>query len=301
MTTVVIALLTFVAAFLAGAVLSKAYFAVHGGGVDEQRSKYRKRIDDLQAVIRRHEESQAEIRNKLETFRKKTVSKARSGTRTKNEAEGLHATVEDLEGKLALLRVERDELLARIQRLESEGDSGDGQASHQYSEQQESAANLRAQLGELRENLAARDRQVREAKIQLGERDARIRDLTARLESWKQRVSPLTAKLKQQRNLIREFREMEAAYAARHAARSVYAERDNNEPADNLKRIRGIGPALERRLHRNGVRRFEHIADLSEEELADVAKKLAIAPNLAQRDRWIEQARDLIEERSASA
>ena len=57
---------------------------------------------------------------------------------------------------------------------------------------------------------------------------------------------------------------------------------------------RGIGPALERRLNRHGIRRLEQLAGLSEQELIEITEKLAIAPNLAQRDRWIDQARELV-------
>jgi hypothetical protein len=56
MASVVIALVSFAVAFVAGGVISKAYFAVHGPGerasteaqLNEQRRRYRKRIDALQ-------------------------------------------------------------------------------------------------------------------------------------------------------------------------------------------------------------------------------------------------------------
>ena len=82
MSTVVIAIVCFAVAFVAGAVLSKVYFRVHAASgsvdaqMDQQRRRYRKRVDDLQTIIRRHEESQDEIRKKLAKFR--AVTEARS-------------------------------------------------------------------------------------------------------------------------------------------------------------------------------------------------------------------------------
>ena len=62
---------------------------------------------------------------------------------------------------------------------------------------------------------------------------------------------------------------------------------------DDLKAIRGIGPALEQRLNSYGIHRFHQIANMSEQELADIAKKLAISPAIVERDEWIQQAHAL--------
>ncbi|MFQ5633701.1 MAG: helix-hairpin-helix domain-containing protein [Gammaproteobacteria bacterium] len=337
MATFVIALISFSVAFVAGAILSKAYFAVHGAGdraaageqADEQRRRYRKRVDALQQVIHRHEDAQEQIKAKLRDFRKATRTRARQTAKITAELVESRQTVEELLGRLAarddeietlcgrlepheeqlatekrkvesvrnelgLLRLERDELKARCRRLESEHDASPTKGSEQSQSQSDAIAILRADMGEMRENLATRDRQVHELTLQLNDSEARISDLLERLDTWKQRVSPLTSKLRQQRNLIREFRETDPAALAECRRTGD----DSAVTTDNLREIRGIGPALERRLHHHGIRSFEQIADLTDRELADIAEQLAIAPNLAQRDRWIEQARELAERRS---
>jgi len=340
MATVVIALVSFAFAFVAGGMLSKVYFTMHGAGdgaateteLNEQRRRYRKRIEALQRVIQRHEDAQAQLKVKLTRHQTATAKHTLNPIPPSDELVDLRDAAQEMRAQLAirekevgalreriaplaesrdegrqkleatqnelgLLRIERDELLARIQRLEEKPEAHVNQAAQQDHEQIAAAAALRADMGEMRENLAKRDRQVHDLELQIKEGEAQIVELQNRLEAWKQRVSPLTRKLKQQRDLIREYRERQAAAAC-----------EQDRPAgelpvsgDNLKKIRGIGPALERRLHRHGIRRLEQIAELSESELVEIAKQLAIAPNLAQRDRWIEQARGLVENHTTTA
>jgi len=340
MATVIIALVSFAVAFVAGGMLSKVYFAVRGAGdsttseaqLDEQRRRYRKRIDALNRVIQRHEEARGQLKEKLTRYHKATAKHSLNPIPISDDLADLQLAAQELRAQLAsrdnelaalrgriatlaesrdderqkfettqnelsLLRIERDELIARVQRLESGPRTPPNTTAPGNDAPEDVVADQRAEMGEMRENLAKRDRQVHDLELQLKDSEARTQELQERLDSWKQRVSPLTKKLKQQRNLIREYRETRSAAAVEQGRPAA----DVTAPADNLKKIRGIGPALERRLHRHGIRRFEQIAELSEQGLIDIAEELAIAPNLAQRDQWIEQARDLADHRTATA
>jgi small subunit ribosomal protein S2 len=62
--------------------------------------------------------------------------------------------------------------------------------------------------------------------------------------------------------------------------------------ADDLKRITGVGPTLERKLNALGITRFDQIASLSDEEAARVDEALSLKGRLA-RDDWMGQARQL--------
>ncbi|MCL4187341.1 MAG: NADH:ubiquinone oxidoreductase [Rhodobacteraceae bacterium] len=63
--------------------------------------------------------------------------------------------------------------------------------------------------------------------------------------------------------------------------------------ADDLKRIKGVGPKLEDMLHRMGVFHFDQIAAWGPAELAWVDDNLEGFRGRASRDRWVEQARQL--------
>jgi predicted flap endonuclease-1-like 5' DNA nuclease/peptidoglycan hydrolase CwlO-like protein len=69
--------------------------------------------------------------------------------------------------------------------------------------------------------------------------------------------------------------------------------RDNR---DDLKMIKGVGPAIEKTLNEMGIFRFRQIADLSEYEIDRVARRLKGFHSRIYREDWIGQARALLDE-----
>jgi predicted flap endonuclease-1-like 5' DNA nuclease len=67
--------------------------------------------------------------------------------------------------------------------------------------------------------------------------------------------------------------------------------------ADDLTRIKGVGPKLQALLNDLGVYRFDQIAGFSEADLAWVDAHLATFKGRPFRDGWIEQARTLMDGR----
>jgi len=61
-------------------------------------------------------------------------------------------------------------------------------------------------------------------------------------------------------------------------------------PADNLERLKGVGPRLAAMLGAHGLTRFEQIAHLSDSELERLDRDLGPFRGRLQRDRVIEQA-----------
>ena len=59
--------------------------------------------------------------------------------------------------------------------------------------------------------------------------------------------------------------------------------------ADDLKRISGVGPALEKKLHGFGITTFAQIAAWTPEDIADFDDKLSFKGRI-ERDNWLEQA-----------
>jgi predicted flap endonuclease-1-like 5' DNA nuclease len=67
---------------------------------------------------------------------------------------------------------------------------------------------------------------------------------------------------------------------------------------DNLRKIKGIGPAIEKTLNDLGVFRFHQIAEMSEYDIDRVAQQLKGFRSRIYREDWIGQARDLQYEKS---
>jgi predicted flap endonuclease-1-like 5' DNA nuclease len=66
-----------------------------------------------------------------------------------------------------------------------------------------------------------------------------------------------------------------------------------NDTRDDLKAIKGVGPAIEKTLNELGIRRFHQIADMSEYDIDRIAKHLKGFRSRIYREDWIGQARDL--------
>lgn len=66
--------------------------------------------------------------------------------------------------------------------------------------------------------------------------------------------------------------------------------RPQAEEGDDLKKIRGIGLVLEKKLNSLGVRYYRQIALWTEEDVKRFAEQLAGFPDRIARDRWVERA-----------
>lgn len=62
--------------------------------------------------------------------------------------------------------------------------------------------------------------------------------------------------------------------------------------ADDLKKLSGVGPALEKKLHEAGVTTFAQIAAWTEDDVAAMDEKLSFKGRI-EREGWIEQAKEL--------
>ena len=66
---------------------------------------------------------------------------------------------------------------------------------------------------------------------------------------------------------------------------------------DDLKRISGVGPKLERLLHKNGITTFEQLARLNPAEVEALDEQLKSFKGRIIREEWQQQARQLAEEK----
>ncbi|MEO0892321.1 MAG: 50S ribosomal protein L21 [Pseudomonadota bacterium] len=78
------------------------------------------------------------------------------------------------------------------------------------------------------------------------------------------------------------------AEAPKKAAPKAAAKSDG----DDLKQLSGVGPALEKKLHENGVTTFAQIAAWTEDDVAAMDEKLSFKGRI-EREGWIEQAKTL--------
>lgn len=70
------------------------------------------------------------------------------------------------------------------------------------------------------------------------------------------------------------------------------AKADAPAGADDLKKLSGVGPALEKKLHENGVTTFAQIAAWTDADIAEMDEKLSFKGRI-EREGWVAQAKDL--------
>ena len=90
-----------------------------------------------------------------------------------------------------------------------------------------------------------------------------------------------------------------AAKPAKKAAAPKKAEAKKEAPAaagaDDLKELSGVGPALEKKLHANGVTTFAQIAAWGADDIAEFDEKLSFKGRI-EREGWVDQAKAIVAE-----
>jgi predicted flap endonuclease-1-like 5' DNA nuclease len=198
---------------------------------------------------------------------------------------------------------EIDKLTASVERLEQvEQDRDRLRSLAEHREQELSALKQRLshadhQAEELREQAAGREVAMRESerwqaeaerqRRALAARDDEIRNLRARMEG----AAPLV-KLEKLRTSAKTLKPHTAAPKANN---SVMPKWGAHMPAggaqDDLTRIAGIGPTLEKLLHRNGVFYFRQIASWTKDDIDVIDGKLDTFKGRILRDNWIKGAK----------
>ena len=208
------------------------------------------------------------------------------------------------------------------------------EAHDRRDELQRENKDLRSDLGALTEKKRQLEQDMRSLAVTdnslhtaLAEKDDKIFKLSREIESWHKRLPPLIEKFRE-RNADAERLELELA-EARETIHALESTIDSGEtrvesvgrdalsaelnasndtmsvsastpavPVDylreDLKRIKGIGPAIEKTLNELGIVRLQQIAELSEYDIDRVANRLRGFRSRIYREDWIGQARELM-------
>jgi predicted flap endonuclease-1-like 5' DNA nuclease len=148
---------------------------------------------------------------------------------------------------------------------------------------------------------AARERdRVKEELVQsiaeIKEKRSEVISLQALLDLEKQRCGQLAARLEvlQQQAAQREKENAGVRYFINPFKIAATLERND---IDDLKKIKGIGPVIERKLNMLGIVSFKQLSELNQEAIDQIAHTLKFFPDRIQRDRWVEQAREYMKDK----
>jgi predicted flap endonuclease-1-like 5' DNA nuclease len=152
---------------------------------------------------------------------------------------------------------------------------------------------LEARLAELRARLGAaaatRPAQPPAATLPAPAKVAASDDLQVRLKAIDAKIAMLPAGSSARARLMAERLKLVGKPSIAPAPRSVRAP---DGAGDDLKRIKGIGPVIEKQLHEMGITSFRQVAALTPEEIARIDAAIEF-PGRIEREGWVEQARAL--------
>jgi len=151
------------------------------------------------------------------------------------------------------------------------------------------------------------------ANTLLQQRDATIEKLNADLQNWQDRVPPLIERFLERGAEVETLQQELTEAHERISALETMIGSDQTRvepvdpdaltdgldasndpvPPDNLKMIKGVGPAIEKTLNEMGICRFNQIAEMSEYDIDRVAHRLKGFRSRIYREDWIGQAREL--------
>ena len=111
-----------------------------------------------------------------------------------------------------------------------------------------------------------------------------------------ERVDELTAELKACQTATKEkavevIAKPKASKPAPAKTKKATKESTEEKSADDLKKIKGIGPALEKKLHAIGVTSYKQIASFTTKDIEDINSQLNFKGRI-EREEWIKQAKE---------
>lgn len=114
-------------------------------------------------------------------------------------------------------------------------------------------------------------------QIQLGNEKQLVTDLKGNLDDLRQQISQKEKDNSGIRYFINPF---------------TIAATIESSDIDDLKKIKGIGPVIEKKLNMLGIISFKQISEFNEEAIDQISHTLKFFPDRIKRDHWLEQARE---------
>lgn len=262
-------------------------------------------LEPLQGELEKSQANDDRLQNELKTVMAKMETesqqyKAQLASIVSEKDDEIGRIQSELD-QLADLRTELAERDTTIERLESQlltqaevKDAEIKRLDTAKNESEQEVEALTVQVGE-----------IEELKRKLAEQDSTMSRLTAsgasaklqaedRLKELQQKLIRAETSIEKRNETIEELRNQLAELEARYKAlRSLPAEQLFVRPkeTDDLKKIWGIGPVLEKTLNRIGISTFAQIGRFTEEDIERISNVLEEFQGRIVRDGWVEGAK----------
>ncbi|MGI9232794.1 MAG: hypothetical protein ACR2RD_04110, partial [Woeseiaceae bacterium] len=206
----------------------------------------------------------------------------------------LQREIKDVRSNLETVLSQRDKLRTDMANfnVEAEASEEKDEKIFQLSRELES---WHERLPPLIERYRVRNDEANKLEADLDEALLRIEQLDGQLNDHQTRIEPVRDPdlLTNGRDASNDDSESGASSALQ--AEELANDTDERSLRDDLKQIKGVGPAIEKTLNDMGIFRFQQIADMTEYDIDRVAEQLRGFHSRIYRENWIGQARELKE------
>ena len=285
--------------------------------LEAQRNEHERLMDQNKSLMEQNSQYQAS--NKDAKMRASELSDALKEAFGRRDE--LQRQIKEIRGNLESAVQERDQLRNTMDasaESESEHSSAIKDRDEQIFKLSRELENWQDRLPPLIERYKQRNEEAEQLEQDLAEAQERISALEAMVGSDETRVEPVDPEalgddLNASNEPIDEDAEESPAADSADEAMDVSPFGDAEEPEatagaeaavdhnsrDNLKLIKGVGPAIEKTLNELGIFRFSQIAEMSEYDIDRVANRLKGFRSRIHREDWMGQARELLLEKAS--
>jgi len=272
--------------------------------LEAQRNEHERLVEQNKSLMEQNSQYQAS--NKDAKMRASELSDALKEAFERRDE--LQRQIKDIRSNLEVAVSERDQLQSEMQSRASQEDI----AAAALQEKNELIENLSRELENwqnrlppLIERFQQRNAAAEELERDLAEARERANALEQMVGSDQTRVEPVDPEalgdgLDASNDPIDESTADERDGAPSNHVEHAAIGTNLDIASDDLKLIKGVGPAIEKTLNEMGIFRFNQIAEMSEYDIDRVARRLKGFHSRIYREDWIGQARALQEEKTGS-
>jgi predicted flap endonuclease-1-like 5' DNA nuclease len=285
-----------------------------------QRNEHERLLDQNKSLM--DQNSQYQASNKDAKMRASELSDALKEAFERRDE--LQRQLKDIRGNLEVSVSERDQLRdstsadeltgqleerdARIEKLNTELKNWQDRLPpliERYQQRNAEAEELEAQLAEAQDRISALEGMVgsEQTRVEPVDPDALTDGMDASNDPIDTQIGRIIEQVEEAGDDEEELLEADAIVeeADEEPDETDAEDADHNDtPRDNLKLIKGVGPAIEKTLNEMGISRFDQIAQMSEYDIDRVAHRLKGFRSRIYREDWIGQARDLHDRKVSS-
>lgn len=257
--------------------------------MEAQRTEHQRLVDQNKSLM--DQISQYQASNQDAKKRARELSEAAQNAHARRDE--LQREIKDVRSNLETVLSQRDKLRSDIANQDDEKADSEqkDEKIFQLSRELESWHN---RLPPLIERFRVRNEEAVQLEADLAEAHRHIEELEAANNDSQTRIEPVhdPEALTNGRDASNDPTEHQNDPEMGSVESASYDD-DEHSLRDDLKQIKGVGPAIEKTLNEMGIFRLQQIADMTEYDIDRVAERLKGFHSRIYRENWIGQAREL--------